>query len=112
MQANSWLDDLKDWSDSEHCCKYFKSNDSFCPHSYNTSICDSCYYSILSENFTREQYNRRYLPHFLNDNPDMYCAKAGHASYASVSIGVPRGSVLGPLSSLRSINDQFVWVDE
>ncbi|KAJ8964878.1 hypothetical protein NQ314_004560 [Rhamnusium bicolor] len=82
--ANSWLDDLKDWSDTEKCCKYFKSNNSFCPHTYNTSTCDFCYYSLMEEkaNFTRQQYYERFLPHFLNDNPDPVCAKAGHASYA------------------------------
>ncbi|KAJ8971116.1 hypothetical protein NQ317_007664 [Molorchus minor] len=52
-QANSWLDDFKDWSDTEKM-----------------------------ENLTRYQYYKKYLPHFLNDNPDPTCAKGGHASYA------------------------------
>lgn len=31
--ASSWIDDYFDWSQSLECCKYFPSNDSFCPHS-------------------------------------------------------------------------------
>ncbi|KAJ8952600.1 hypothetical protein NQ318_004147 [Aromia moschata] len=83
-QANSWLDDFKDWSDTEKCCKYFKSNTSFCPHTMMSTVCESCYYSLIQEqeNITRDQYYKKYLPHFLNDNPDTTCAKGGHASYA------------------------------
>ncbi|KAJ8924000.1 hypothetical protein NQ315_006776 [Exocentrus adspersus] len=84
VQANSWLDDFNDWSDSENCCRYFKSNNSFCPHNYHTSLCDQCHYPLMAEreNITRQQYFKRFLPHFLNDNPDPNCAKGGHASYA------------------------------
>ncbi|XP_018569147.1 Niemann-Pick type protein homolog 1B [Anoplophora glabripennis] len=84
VQANSWLDDLNDWSDSENCCKYFKSNSSFCPHNYPTSLCETCYFSRIEEkeNLTRQQYYKKFFAHFLNDNPDPNCAKAGHPSYA------------------------------
>lgn len=31
--SSSWIDDYFDWSASPACCKYFKNNGSFCPHS-------------------------------------------------------------------------------
>lgn len=31
--ASSWLDDYFDWADSSECCRYFETNNSFCPHS-------------------------------------------------------------------------------
>lgn len=82
-QANSWVDDFKDWSTSEGCCKYFKNNDSFCPH---TNVdCEPCYYSAVKDslNLTEHDYYQRYLPHFLNDNANPTCAKGGHASYSN-----------------------------
>ena len=30
----------------------------------------------------------KYIPFFLQDNPDYLCAKAGHAAYSQVIIGV------------------------
>ncbi|XP_060525180.1 NPC intracellular cholesterol transporter 1 homolog 1b-like [Cylas formicarius] len=80
-RPDSWLDDFQDWADTEGCCKYFSSNYSFCPHTYPTSLCSSCSYSSLGGNVTRQQYFKKYLPTFLEDNPDPTCAKGGHASY-------------------------------
>lgn len=83
--ANSWLDDLKDWSTSDSCCKYFKNTSYFCPHTYNSEDCESCSLSKMKEekNITEYQYYQQYLPHFLNDNPDVTCAKGGHAAYSN-----------------------------
>ncbi|KAF7266735.1 hypothetical protein GWI33_019956 [Rhynchophorus ferrugineus] len=78
-QANSWIDDFNDWSDTYGCCKYFNSNSSFCPHTYSNSLCSSCAYANL--NISRTDYFNKYLPYFLGDNPDSTCAKGGHASY-------------------------------
>nr|XP_023012614.1 Niemann-Pick type protein homolog 1B-like [Leptinotarsa decemlineata] len=79
-QASSWLDDFKEWGDSETCCKYFKSTGYFCPHTYGSDQCEHCNFNSM--NMTQYEYFRRYLPHFLNDNPDPTCPKGGHGPYA------------------------------
>lgn len=84
-QASSWVDDFKDWSETNGCCKYFRSNDSFCPHTYNSTMCASCIISNYPD-MTWNEYFVKYLSYFLNDNPDATCAKGGHAAYADVSI--------------------------
>lgn len=85
--ASSWLDDYYDWTTIDDCCKYFKANESFCPHDYDDSLCNNC-------NIPRhERYNlrpeltsfRKYIPYFLNDVPDEFCAKGGRAAYHDVS---------------------------
>ncbi|XP_055386647.1 NPC intracellular cholesterol transporter 1 isoform X2 [Condylostylus longicornis] len=79
--ASSWIDDYYDWSAAKSCCRYFKSNDSFCPHT--NSACEPC-------NIKKNEMNRpiatefeKYIPYFLLDNPDERCAKGGHPSYAT-----------------------------
>ncbi|CAG9821327.1 unnamed protein product [Phaedon cochleariae] len=83
IQANSWLDDFKEWSQTEGCCKYFDENEYFCPHTYNEG-CSPCDYASVNKTKSISQYDyyRTYLPHFLNDNPNPSCAKGGHAAYA------------------------------
>nr|XP_023012615.1 Niemann-Pick type protein homolog 1B-like [Leptinotarsa decemlineata] len=81
VQASSWLDDFKEWGESDSCCKYFKSNGYFCPHTYGSDNCDLCNYDSMG-NMTQYEYFKRYLPHFLNDNPDPSCSKGGHAPYS------------------------------
>ncbi|KAB0803649.1 hypothetical protein PPYR_00619 [Photinus pyralis] len=77
-QPSSWLDDFKDWSETEACCKYFPTNGSFCP---NSAVgCEAC--SINTLNIPWDQYFKKYLPYFLQDNPTPQCAKGGHAAYA------------------------------
>ncbi|XP_014300205.2 NPC intracellular cholesterol transporter 1 isoform X2 [Microplitis demolitor] len=77
--ASSWLDDYIDWTQASDCCKYFKSNDSFCPH--QNSGCLSC--DIGSNKYGRPDSTefKKYVSYFLEDNPDEGCAKAGHAAY-------------------------------
>ncbi|XP_071876115.1 Niemann-Pick type C-1a isoform X5 [Bombus fervidus] len=79
--ASSWLDDYIDWSQLSMCCKYFVSNDSFCPHTGSSKYCSSC--NITSNNIGRPIPTdfERYVSFFLQDNPDEMCAKAGHAAY-------------------------------
>nr|XP_034176148.1 NPC intracellular cholesterol transporter 1 isoform X4 [Osmia lignaria] len=79
--ASSWLDDYIDWCELSNCCKYFKSNSSFCPHTESINRCASC-------EITKNQFGRpvptdfeKYVSFFLQDNPDETCAKAGHAAY-------------------------------
>ncbi|XP_015181886.1 PREDICTED: Niemann-Pick C1 protein isoform X2 [Polistes dominula] len=79
--ASSWLDDYIDWSQLTGCCKYFNTNNSFCPHTDMSSNCNTC-------NITSNPYGRpvpmdfqRYISFFLEDNADESCAKGGHAAY-------------------------------
>lgn len=110
--ASSWLDDYIDWSQISDCCKYFKTNESFCPHSqcnyrqfphffsqyYHFNFrnffiilyfivvegCQSCKINITNYNRPTEYDFRKYLPYFLQDIPDERCAKAGRAAYFDV----------------------------
>ncbi|XP_071630654.1 NPC intracellular cholesterol transporter 1 isoform X2 [Temnothorax longispinosus] len=77
--ASSWMDDYIDWSGLYGCCRYFPTNNSFCPHT--DRHCSLC-------NATLNEYNRpvpvdfnKYVSFFLQDNPDETCAKGGHAAY-------------------------------
>lgn len=77
--SNSWLDDFRDWSDSDNCCRYNLTTGEFCPHLASQTECGYCSFSKM--NISREAYFRKYLSFFLMDNPDETCAKAGHAAY-------------------------------
>ncbi|XP_069696663.1 NPC intracellular cholesterol transporter 1 isoform X2 [Periplaneta americana] len=79
--AASWIDDYYDWSaPGAGCCQYFKQNNSFCPHQHHGCLqCD-----IHVNNKTKRPIPvdfDKYIPYFLQDNPDESCAKAGHAAY-------------------------------
>ncbi|XP_059616891.1 NPC intracellular cholesterol transporter 1 isoform X3 [Phlebotomus argentipes] len=78
--ASSWLDDYFDWSASPSCCRSFPNNGSFCPHS--SYGCQSCQI-VMDPDLHRPNATgfSKYLPFFLQDNPDDVCAKAGHAAY-------------------------------
>ncbi|CAH0550205.1 unnamed protein product [Brassicogethes aeneus] len=79
VQSNSWVDDFKDWSDSENCCFYnVNSNNTYCPHATHTN-CKSCSFSATG--VSREEYFKKYFSFFLLENPDVECAKGGHAAY-------------------------------
>lgn len=84
--STSWIDDYFDWTAISSCCKYFPSNNSFCPHSID--ICDSC--TIIKNNWGRPnaQSFSKFLPYFLQDSPDKQCSKAGHAAYSDVKINI------------------------
>lgn len=84
-QANSWIDDYKDWSLATGCCKQFISNNSFCPHEMDSTLCTTCY---REETDDFEVYFGQYLNYFLNDNADEKCSKGGKAAYADVSISL------------------------
>nr|XP_012232256.1 PREDICTED: Niemann-Pick C1 protein-like isoform X2 [Linepithema humile] len=79
--ASSWIDDYLDWSTIDGCCKYFLTNDSFCPHKFD-GICDTCEI-IINKSISRpdEESFRKYISYFVMDIPDEFCAKAGRASY-------------------------------
>ncbi|KAL9927064.1 Niemann-Pick type C-1a isoform 3-T3 [Glossina fuscipes fuscipes] len=77
--ASSWIDDFFDWSQATSCCKYRPENGGFCPHTDTT--CNTC---VIKRNKLQRPDKKdfgKYLPFFLQDNPDDSCAKAGHAAY-------------------------------
>ncbi|XP_065355610.1 NPC intracellular cholesterol transporter 1 isoform X2 [Calliphora vicina] len=77
--ASNWIDDYFSWSQASSCCKYEPKTGGFCPH--QDTSCDSC---VINRNNLRRPDDidfGKYLPFFLQDNPDDSCAKAGHAAY-------------------------------
>ncbi|CAH1126728.1 unnamed protein product [Ceutorhynchus assimilis] len=111
-QSNSWIDDFYEWADTTKCCRSFKTNSSFCPHTYPNSICDPC--DIDAVNLTKPEYYSKYLPYFLMDNPDPACAKGGHASYYqgmsfstddTGEISVAASSIMGYHAVLKNSSD-------
>ncbi|XP_014262096.1 Niemann-Pick C1 protein isoform X2 [Cimex lectularius] len=96
--SSSWIDDYYDWASSESCCKYFAGNESFCPHTNND--CTPC--EIVLDNYTSRPEPvsfAKFLPFFLQDNPDESCAKGGHAAYGhGVKYTVGKGGMatVGP----------------
>ncbi|XP_073981176.1 NPC intracellular cholesterol transporter 1 homolog 1b-like [Rhodnius prolixus] len=79
--ASSWLDDFNDWTTVEGCCKMYK-NGSFCPHNDDSSDCVYCNISFNEDKSRPSKESFKYfLPFFIQDNPDPFCAKAGHAAY-------------------------------
>lgn len=84
--STSWIDDYFDWADLSSCCKYYSTNNSFCPHSISDTYCKSC--TIVKNNWNRPdvQSFSKFLSYFLQDNPDDKCSKAGHAAYSDVKL--------------------------
>ncbi|EEB19581.1 Niemann-Pick C1 protein precursor, putative [Pediculus humanus corporis] len=79
---SSWIDDYFDWlSNSNSCCKEFKVNSSFCPHQREEG-CQSCQIHLVDWRPTKNDF-KKYLPYFLNDNPDVNCVKGGHPLYST-----------------------------
>ncbi|XP_075151532.1 Niemann-Pick type C-1a isoform X2 [Haematobia irritans] len=79
--ASSWIDDYFDWTQASTCCKYHPDTGGFCPH--QDSSCESCIINRNNLHRPDEKDFGKYLPFFLQDNPDDYCAKAGHAAYGN-----------------------------
>ncbi|KOX74661.1 Niemann-Pick C1 protein [Melipona quadrifasciata] len=77
--ASSWMDDYIDWSKISTCCKYFQSNQSFCPHT--NFMCDPCNIHIDEDHRPDMNSFRKYISYFVQDIPDPTCAKSGRAAY-------------------------------
>ncbi|XP_065212714.1 NPC intracellular cholesterol transporter 1 homolog 1b isoform X2 [Planococcus citri] len=91
--SSSWIDDFFDWATISTCCRTL--DGSFCEHS--SAECDTC--NIERTNDTNRPipaHFNRYLPYFLEDNPDADCAKAGHTAYGNAI----NYTVIGSNSSL------------
>lgn len=68
--ASSWIDDYIDWSQLQGCCKVFNGNSSFCPHSKSDPPCKICNITLSDVKRPKEENFKKYLPFFLQDNPD------------------------------------------
>ncbi|KAK0166490.1 hypothetical protein PV328_004905 [Microctonus aethiopoides] len=99
--ASSWLDDYFDWSQSDSCCKYFTSNNSFCPHTI-TRGCKSCEIHTMENGRPIPADFEKYVSFFLNDNPDEECVKGGHAAYGQ---GV--NYITNPANNLSTIGASY-----
>ncbi|XP_050509749.1 NPC intracellular cholesterol transporter 1-like isoform X4 [Diabrotica virgifera virgifera] len=78
--SSSWVDDYFDWADSKPCCKFNKTDHSFCSHTeYGCQSCNIKFggkeHRPLPEEFSR------HVSFFLRDNPTISCPKGGHAAY-------------------------------
>lgn len=77
--STSWLDDYFDWSSAPDACCRISSNGSFCPH--DDAGCDQCELSYNSIQRPDVENFERFISFFLQDNPDEFCVKGGHAAY-------------------------------
>ncbi|XP_076646594.1 NPC intracellular cholesterol transporter 1 homolog 1b [Halictus rubicundus] len=78
--ASSWIDDYIDWTISSGCCKYFKNNQSFCPHNTGGGLCSECPIEINDSRPVASSF-RKYVSYFLQDIPDPQCIKSGRPAY-------------------------------
>jgi Niemann-Pick C1 protein len=112
--GTSWLDDYYDWlrhRGATPCCRINNQTGQFCSsQSSSNAKCSLCTLSTTRETLSEDEFNR-YLPFFLNDNPNEKCAKGGHAAHgSSVKLTNDKRSVhtsliMGYHSLLISSND-------
>ncbi|XP_055296529.1 NPC intracellular cholesterol transporter 1 homolog 1b [Sitodiplosis mosellana] len=91
---SSWIDDYIDWLAIGTCCRIQSDNITFCPSS--NSSCAFCTKAreenLLIKRPSVETFEK-YLPFFLQDIPDSFCAKAGKpAYYNAVDISKEKGT--------------------
>ncbi|CAF1303346.1 unnamed protein product [Rotaria magnacalcarata] len=84
--GTTWLDDYYDWlrhRGATPCCRLYENTKKFCstnsPSHRNCHVCTS---STARENISQNEF-REFLPFFLKDNPNLKCAKGGHAAHGS-----------------------------
>ncbi|XP_061053540.1 NPC1-like intracellular cholesterol transporter 1 isoform X2 [Eubalaena glacialis] len=98
IPASSWVDDFIDWLSSSSCCRLYvfgPNKDNFCPSTVNSLAClKNCMRPTAGSVRPSVEQFHKYLPWFLNDEPNIKCPKGGLAAYStSVSLG-PDGQVL------------------
>lgn len=76
--SSSWIDDYFDFMSTPGCCM-IDDNNEICVTSYNCKPCNVTLKTDIGRP-SAEDF-QKYLPNFLTRNPDMSCAKAGHAAY-------------------------------
>ncbi|KAM9322799.1 NPC intracellular cholesterol transporter 1 [Pholidichthys leucotaenia] len=82
---SSWLDDYFDWVKPQStCCRYYNGTGAFCNASVVNPSCVSCRPMTPSGKRRPEGDDfMKFLPMFLQDNPNINCGKGGHAAYAT-----------------------------
>ncbi len=84
--GTTWLDDYYDWlrhRGSTPCCRLYKDTEEFCStNSPLNANCHACTQSTTREDVTENEF-KQFLPFFLKDNPNLKCAKGGHAAHGS-----------------------------
>ena len=84
--GTTWLDDYYDWLRHRGltpCCRIYNTSREFCStNARSTSQCQVCTRSTTREDLTQDEF-KEFLPFFLKDNPNLRCAKGGHAAHGS-----------------------------
>ncbi|CAF3236695.1 unnamed protein product [Rotaria sp. Silwood2] len=112
--GTTWLDDYYDWlrhRGSTPCCRLYENTKEFCStNSISNRNCYACTRSTTRENITQKEF-QEFLPFFLKDNPNIKCAKGGHAAHGSSvnlydnNTSVETSLIMGYHSLLISSND-------
>jgi len=112
--GTTWLDDYYDWlrhRGSTPCCRLYENTMDFCSTNAPADAqCHACMSSTSRDKITEQEFNQ-YLPFFLKDNPNIKCAKGGHAAHGnSVKLDEQTGTVetsliMGYHSLLINSND-------
>lgn len=79
--VSSWLDDFFVWSTSPACCRMYNGTGEFCPSIEKDPSCVPCELHDLQKGRPVGESFDKYAPWFLKDNPNINCAKGGHAAY-------------------------------
>jgi Niemann-Pick C1 protein len=112
--GTTWLDDYYDWlrhRGSTPCCRLYENTTEFCSTNSLLNInCHVCTHSTTREDLTENEF-KKFLPFFLKDNPNLKCAKGGHAAHgSSVKLfeqnnSIETSLIMGYHSLLISSND-------
>lgn len=84
--ASSWVDDYFSWlapGGNPACCRFNNRTGAFCPATSKEKECLDCPVLPFLNSRPQEEDFMKYLPWFLQDNPEILCAKGGHAAYGS-----------------------------
>ncbi|ESP03417.1 hypothetical protein LOTGIDRAFT_199271 [Lottia gigantea] len=84
--SNDWLDDYFNWlkpGGRPSCCRYDNTTGDFCEAIDTNPNCIECNVSKFKDNRPQKQDFMKFLPWFLKDNPEIKCAKGGHAAYGN-----------------------------
>jgi Niemann-Pick C1 protein len=109
-----WLDDYYDWlrhRGATPCCRLYNTTGQFCStNAPQSAKCHICTRGTTRESLTENEF-KQFLPYFLKDNPNLRCAKGGHAAHgSSVALSdedktVETSHIMGYHSLLISSND-------
>ncbi|CAF0938558.1 unnamed protein product [Adineta ricciae] len=84
--GTTWLDDYYDWlrhRGSTPCCRLYDETNGFCStKAPSHAQCHVCTHGTTREELNEQEF-KEFLPFFLKDNPNLKCAKGGHAAHGS-----------------------------